>query len=80
MFSPEIYLWIIKCHSNIKKMRYDLLISDEYKGFKLANRKSQLNLKALYMCTIANGLVYKLSVSKTFFLNQCRTKVAIFCA
>ena len=48
MFSPKFYLWIIKCHSNTKKMRYYLLISDKYKGFKLANRKSQLNLKALY--------------------------------
>ena len=48
MFSPVFHLWIIKCHSNTKKMRYYLLISDKYKGFKLANRKSQLNLKALY--------------------------------
>ena len=48
MFSPEFYLWIIKCHSNTKKMRYYLLISDKYKGFKLANKKSQLDLKALY--------------------------------
>ena len=48
MFSPVFHLWIIKCHSNTKKMRYYLLISDKYKGFKLANRKSQLNLKAMY--------------------------------
>ena len=49
MFSPEFYLWIIKCHSNTKKMRYYLLISDKYKGFKFANKKSQLDLKALYL-------------------------------
>ena len=49
MFSPVFHLWIIKCHSNTKKMRYYLLISDKYKGFKLANKKSQLNLKALYL-------------------------------
>ena len=48
MFSPELFLWIIKWHSNTKKMRYYLLISDKYKGFKLANKKSQLDLKALY--------------------------------
>ena len=55
MFSPVFHLWIIKCHSNTKKMRYYLLISDKYKGFKLANRKSQLNLKALYY-SIVGGL------------------------
>ena len=49
MFSPEFYLWIIKCYSNTKKMRYHLLISDKYKGFKLGNKKSQLDLKALYL-------------------------------
>ena len=49
MFSPEFYLWIIKCYSSTKKMRYYLLISDKYKGFKFANKKSQLDLKALYL-------------------------------